>query len=212
MKRRPMRRRKKVCVFCGKDNVTECVDKNNDKYCDDCGKVLVPPTIGKPVVTIGNKIFGYQVDLENKILYLDTDKNGITVAELEALLSGTALTYDADGKLVIKVVDKAGNVLLSTDLVPTASAVTLVATNEAGETTATYTVVVVGDVNCNGRIENNDAVLISSHYLGKKKLEGLLLDAADTNRNGRIENNDAVLIAVKFVRPLKYTSRLKADS
>lgn len=200
------------CDICGKDNVTECVDKNGDKYCDDCGKVLVPPTIGKPVVTIGNKIFGYQVDLENKILYLDTDKNGITVAELEALLSGTALTYDADGKLVIKVVDKAGNVLLSTDLVPTASAVTLVATNEAGETTATYTVVVIGDVNCNGRIENNDAVLISSHYLGKKKLEGLLLDAADTNRNGRIENNDAVLIAVKFVRPLKYTSRLKADS
>ena len=196
------------CDICGKDDVTECVDSNNDKYCDDCSKVLVPPTIGKPVVTIGNKIFGYQVEFENKILYLDTNSTGVTVAELEALLSGTVLTYDADSKLAIKVVDKDGKTLLNTDRVPNASTITLIASNAAGETTAFYSVVVVGDVNCNGKIENQDSVLISSHYLGKKKLEGLILDAADTNRNGKIENNDAVLIVVKFVRPANYTSRL----
>ena len=31
MKRRPMRRRKKVCVFCGKDNVIDDKDTNKLK-------------------------------------------------------------------------------------------------------------------------------------------------------------------------------------
>ena len=31
MKRRPMRRRKKVCVFCGKDNVIDYKDMNKLK-------------------------------------------------------------------------------------------------------------------------------------------------------------------------------------
>ena len=31
MKRRPMRRRKKVCVFCGKDNVIDYKDTNKLK-------------------------------------------------------------------------------------------------------------------------------------------------------------------------------------
>ena len=32
MKRRPMRRRKKVCVFCGKDNVIDYKDINTVSY------------------------------------------------------------------------------------------------------------------------------------------------------------------------------------
>ena len=56
MKRRPMRRRKKVCVFCGKDNVIDykdcvfCGDKNGvidykdtnklKRYVSERGKIL----------------------------------------------------------------------------------------------------------------------------------------------------------------------------
>ena len=36
MKRRPMRRRKKVCVFCGKDNVIDYKDTNKLKR--NCAK------------------------------------------------------------------------------------------------------------------------------------------------------------------------------
>ena len=41
MKRRPMRRRKKVCVFCGKDNVIDYKDTNKLKrYVSERGKIL----------------------------------------------------------------------------------------------------------------------------------------------------------------------------
>ena len=91
----------------------------------------------------------------------------------------------------------------------TTAKLTIIAENHIGKTTAEYTIVVIGDVNCNGRIENYDATLITLHYIGNKTLTGLVLDAADTNRNGRIENNDVVLNARKYVSPLNYTSHLK---
>ena len=41
MKRRPMHRRKKVCVFCGKDNVIDYKDTNKLKrYVSERGKIL----------------------------------------------------------------------------------------------------------------------------------------------------------------------------
>ena len=41
MKRRPVRRRKKVCVFCGKDNVIDYKDTNKLKrYISERGKIL----------------------------------------------------------------------------------------------------------------------------------------------------------------------------
>ena len=43
MKRRPMHRRKKVCVFCGKDNVIDYKDTNKLKrYISERGKILPP--------------------------------------------------------------------------------------------------------------------------------------------------------------------------
>lgn len=41
MKRRPMHRRKKVCVFCGKDNTVDFKDTNKLKrYISERGKIL----------------------------------------------------------------------------------------------------------------------------------------------------------------------------
>ena len=41
MKRRPLRHRKKVCVFCGKDNVIDYKDTNKLKrYISERGKIL----------------------------------------------------------------------------------------------------------------------------------------------------------------------------
>lgn len=199
------------CDYCD-ETLSTCADNNKDGKCDVCGTQLIPlPTVGTPIVTIGNKIMSYQVDHINKILYLDTHKNGVTMAQLEALLEATTVPGDADGKVSIKVVNKDNVTLIDTDLVPTGAKITLIASNVASEATAEYSIVVIGDTNCNGKIENNDAVLISLHYLGQKMLTGLALDAADTNRNGRLENNDAVLISVKYVNPDRYQSHLIFD-
>lgn len=40
-RRRPIRRRKKVCVFCGKESVIDYKDKNKlSKYISERGKIL----------------------------------------------------------------------------------------------------------------------------------------------------------------------------
>ena len=50
MKRRPMRRRKKVCVFCGKDNVIDYKDINKLKrYISERGKILPCSLFGIPI-------------------------------------------------------------------------------------------------------------------------------------------------------------------
>ena len=67
-----------------------------------------------------------------------------------------------------------------------------------GSATVTYTVIILGDTNCNGRIESGDATRISLHYAGVRTMTGDALLAADANRNGRVESGDAVKISVKY--------------
>ena len=75
--------------------------------------------------------------------------------------------------------------------------------------TVTYDIVVMGDTNCNGRVESGDAVKIDRHFKGQQKLTGLVFLAADSNRNGRLESGDAVKIMVKYQNGASYVTALK---
>ena len=209
-----------ICDYCSAE-LSECADSNDDGKCDYCDEYLKQPILGAPALKLGALAFGYEVGtikgVAGEILYLDLNRNGVTVDELEDLMAATFVKYDADGKAAIVVKDKDGNTLnRNSDKVMTTAKITVTAQNPIGIATAEYTIVVLGDVNCNGRIENNDATKITLHYINEGKsndnvLTGLILEAADTNRNGRIENNDIVLNATKYVTPVKYTSQLKSE-
>ncbi len=166
------------------------------------------PVIAVPSVKDSDKLYGFKADPLEKIIYLDAVADGITALELKDLLSATVVANDADNKVEVEIngtVSENGQ-----ELVPTGATITLIAENVAGtKVSVTYSVVVIGDVNGNGRVENNDAVLMRMHYMSVKELvDTLALAAADTNRNGRIDNNDAVRNTVKYTYPDQYTTCL----
>jgi hypothetical protein len=166
--------------------------------------IAMLPTVGVPVIPTGDKVFGYLADPDAGIIFVDAVAGGLSVEEFTKLLSA-AVTNDADGKAVIKVEG-----YTETNLICTTAKVTLIAENIEGvQSVATYDIVVVGDTNCNGRIESGDGVRIDKHYLGITEMSGLVLLAADTNRNGRIESGDGVKIDVKYLNGAKYTTALK---
>ena len=58
-----------------------------------------------------------------------------------------------------------------------------------------YTLVVTGDVNGDGKITLTDVVALQSHVLDKKTLEGAYREAADLNSDGYVTLTDVVKAA-----------------
>ena len=61
-------------------------------------------------------------------------------------------------------------------------------------------IVILGDVNGDGKITVNDAVFASNHYIKLTTLEGAYLKAADANGDNRITTNDAVFISNHYIK------------
>lgn len=187
-------------------------------YCSVCGKcfsdaegkneildtvIAALPTIGAPSVTVGGLVFGYVVDSEGGILILDAVTGGITIDQFRDLVK-IPMTNDFDGVPEVTVDGAYG------DLLCTTAKITLTAENADGiKASVSYDIVIIGDTNCNGRVDCGDAVKIERHYQELQSLTGLALIAADCNRNGRLESGDAVKIMVKFQIGENYVTALK---
>lgn len=72
-----------------------------------------------------------------------------------------------------------------------------IVTITVGSETKTYEIVLYGDVNGNGTIDNIDFIRIKKHLLNTITLSGPYKEAADINKNGSIDNID-------FIRLKKY--------
>ena len=59
---------------------------------------------------------------------------------------------------------------------------------------AKWTVVIYGDANGDGKVDNSDRVKIRNHVLGTSKLSGALSVAADVNKDGQVNNTDRVKV------------------
>lgn len=156
---------------------------------------------GTPEVGTHDKIVGSLVDTENKIIYLDAHYLGVKIGDLKDLF--TFYTKYADS-IEIVIGDGNANAIVcnGTKLIATAS-------NAAGlKTTIEYTIVIVGDVNGNGRIESGDAVLINQSLAGLKDITVIQNLAADINNNDRIDIGDATKVARKLVYWDEYESSL----
>ena len=111
---------------------------------------------------------------------------------------GISMNNDADNKAKLTV---DGSVSYNgRNLIPTGAKVTVEAENAVGaKTTAEYVIVMIGDTNCNGRIDGGDAAQMMNHFYGKNLLTGYALMAGDVNQNGRIEAGDARKNQIKFL-------------
>ncbi len=185
-----------------------CEDTDKDHKCDYCGATMGQindPVIGIPALT-GDNIYGFAVDYENKRIYIDTVKTGLTVEQFAQQLN-VPVFNDTDDKAEV-VVSYGNEALTGTELIRTEAKVSLTAENENGKTTVVYDVVVIGDVNRNGEVDSGDAALIQRYFFKEVKLTDLQADAADTNRSGETESGDAVKNQVKYNDAANYQSNL----
>lgn len=59
---------------------------------------------------------------------------------------------------------------------------------------AQWSVVLYGDANGDGKIDNSDRVKIRNHVLGTSSLSGAMAASADVNKDGRVNNTDRVKV------------------
>ena len=141
--------------------------------------------------TVANNTYTYTVVeqcVDKGDLYLDVRPEGINAAQLQTALRKILNKSDAT------VTVEAGG-LTDKGLVRNGATVKVA----SGSDLCRYTIIIVGDTNCNGRTDSGDAVLMRRHFMNIEKLTGAALKAADVNKNGRIDSGDASKNRLKFM-------------
>ena len=155
---------------------------------------------GTPEIGTSDKLHGVHIDTANKIIYLDAHFNGIKADELKEIIK--FFTKYADGVEVVIGDGTNKNISNGTKLVATAY------NSSDIKTSVEYTIVVLGDVNGNGRLESGDAVLVLQSSVQMITLTDVQKLAADMDLNGRLLAGDAHLIAKKIIYWDEYVSAL----
>ncbi len=174
--------------------------------CSVCGEVLVHPTelkllpkIHVPtvnVVTPDGLIRGAKVDVANKLIFLDADPSGLKASdfglvhfEIDNETSSTTTLSSVDGSVI-----RTGG-----DLICTGDKVVVWAENaDHVEVSVTYTIIMMGDANCDGKLNARDLVMIKMHFVGDLTMGQISILAADMNFDGNINARDSVACDTKF--------------
>lgn len=92
-------------------------------------------------------------------------------------------------EIVIK--DKEGNILSDDDIIATGMSL------EVGK--LKFTLIVIGDVDGNGKLGATDLAKIKLHLIETEKLSGILLKAADINGDGKISATDLAQMKLALI-------------
>lgn len=154
---------------------------------------------GDPVIADHELIAAYRVDHDNKYIIVDVHPDGIDADVFKSLISFTALNADA-----IEIGYGQGTVT-DENLVKTGTVITATASSERISATdvVEYTIIVLGDVNCDGYSDVGDAILICRELVedleGDEALTDIQKLACDINDSTRVDIGDATRIANKYV-------------
>ena len=129
-------------------------------------------------------------------IYLDVQPTGINAKQLQTAVR----KYFNDSSAEVTIYSG----LTASGLVANGASIYV-----SGSRAGSYTVIIMGDTNCNGKIDSGDAVKMRNHYFGTATLSGVALEAADMNRNGKVDAGDAVKNRVKYQNWRGYRSALK---
>lgn len=135
------------------------------------------------VTNKGTNHFVSMLGVKNNNGYINGVSVGTTVNTLKNKLK--------DAKNV-SVVNSKGQGISGNTKIGTGSVVTV--TDSDGKTKYSYTVVMYGDVNGDGKVTASDYVNIKNYILGKNKLSSAAAKGADSNKNGTVTASDYVII------------------
>lgn len=193
-------------VIPGKPATTTETGLTEGSKCSECGEILVAqkelaklPIIYAPTpnVEADGNIRGAKVDVDNKLIYLDVNPDGFKASEF------ADVNFKTDNATItdISIYNYNGTFKRgANDLVCTGDVAFVTAKNADGVVvTAEYSIVIVGDVNGDGKANSRDTVLIKLAYMEQTTLEGLAVNAADVNYDGKLNARDTVIIESKYV-------------
>lgn len=103
---------------------------------------------------------------------------------LSACNASYASVYSADGMS-----------LENGDALPTGAVLRI---EYGGKTLCEYPIVLMGDINCNSKVDIGDYLMLKRAYYGSLKLENECFAAADLTQNGEIGADDCALITKRF--------------
>ena len=174
-------------------------------HCSVCGKVLIKqkvlaklPYIHVPTVSVENPdvIRGGKVDADAQYIYLDSAPTGLKANDFNSYVN-FAIDNAAESSIVIA---RGNKVRGENDLVCTGDVVTVIARNADGvEVEVSYTIIIMGDANCDGKLNVRDTALMKAAFVGELSLEGDGALAADMNFDGKINVRDTAAAKSKFV-------------
>ncbi|MGN0542909.1 MAG: InlB B-repeat-containing protein [Acutalibacteraceae bacterium] len=154
----------------------------NNIYSAKC-KVVVLPDANKTVVLRNDS----KLSLEGGFLtQIPIASSGIhraaTVAEIKKQIATQNVT----------IVDSDGNVLEDTDTVTTNTAIRLIADDVVIDAVI---IIVTGDYDCNGVVNNRDAARIMRYLVNKESPNESQIYAIDVNGDGSVNNRDAAMVS-----------------
>ncbi len=160
-------------------------------------------TLSLPVISEHELLAGWKVNTTAKQIILDVHFAGITAAEFAEFVKFEIENGEGTYAYSFIIHKENEDVQLgSADLLVNGTELTVTAKNTDGKIcdTVTYTIILLGDINADGRTNCADSVLLDEYCVGMRTFTELQQMAADMNQNGRLECGDAVLIDMKVVK------------
>lgn len=176
-------------------------------------KVSLKLFSNKPVIVkatpslqgVEDKFYGFKLDETTRTLFVDTDINGITLADLAQMFDFS--TYYADTTSLTADAEAFNRNNLGEDVLVNGAQFTIKAVNAFGEDTRTYTLVILGDTNSDGMINSGDATRIFKTWMHEfgggaalsRPMTELEIYAGNTNADDVLSSGDCVKIMVKWL-------------
>lgn len=193
--------RKNYGALYSYSSVTYTEESGGYVYYVEAGVPAFDAATSPTTLQTGNGLLGAQVNEASGTILLDTVVYGLSGDKLTGQITIPATNAE---KVAISYANLSGS------SVATGTVLTAAATNYdyEGKITKSYELIVLGDVNRNGRIDSADANLIVCYYVGQVSLSGSQLKAADVNCDGTVDATDADVLCKKYIRRDSYSSYL----
>ena len=191
------------------DDMGEIIWKSSDDSVADVsidGLVLANHA-GEAVITAKTKIGDYSASCKVTVLPNENDTVVLNVNSKLALENGlltqipiasnhsAATAGDIKAQLAtpnVKIVDANGKELADTDSVTTDTQIRIIADDIVIDAVI---VIVTGDYDCNGKINNRDAAKLMRYLVDKETPNEAQMYAMDVNKDGAVNNRDAAMIS-----------------
>lgn len=193
--------RKQYGALYAYSSVTYTEESGGYVYYLEAGVPAFDAAAAPTTLQTGSGLLGARVNESAGTILLDTAVYGMSGDNLTKQITITATNAE---KVKISY-EKLASSNVTTGTVLTASATNY---DYSGQVTKSYELIVLGDVNRNGRIDSADANLIVCHYVGQVSLSGAALKAADVNCDGTVDATDADVLCRKYIRRDSYSSYL----